>query len=182
MSFLSWSWVRIPSDPAVSCLIACFIFNLLHAAYSHHVFHVLKYVCHSWHMADSWRMISHVLGRIMVFNLLYLYPFYAFSIWKAVIWVIISNATFGLSFMMNSQINHLTEACAHASDTNFFKHQIVTAQNFGVNNAWCTFYSGGLNYQIEVSVSSSLWDGLFFYFDQFLSEPEYFTITYKVTK
>ena len=51
--------------------------------------------------------------------------------------------------MINSQINHLTEDCTHASDDNFYKHQIITAQNFGKGSWFCQYYSGGLNYQIE---------------------------------
>lgn len=61
---------------------------------------------------------------------------------------------FSWFFMLNSQINHLTENTAHAKSTNFLKHQVITAQNFGVGNRgiwgrWCRFFSGGLNYQIE---------------------------------
>ena len=51
--------------------------------------------------------------------------------------------------MVNTQINHLIDDCAHASDTNFYKHQVVTAQNFGINSYFCYYLSGGLNYQIE---------------------------------
>lgn len=56
--------------------------------------------------------------------------------------------------MLNTQINHLTETTAHAKSSNFLKHQVVTAQNFGIGEGglwgrWYLFLSGGLNYQIE---------------------------------
>jgi fatty acid desaturase len=56
--------------------------------------------------------------------------------------------------MVNSQINHLTPDTAHAISSNFWRHQVMTAQDFGAEGAaWhrvlCFFLSGGLNYQVE---------------------------------
>ena len=68
---------------------------------------------------------------------------------KALIWATVPNAIFSICFMLNSQVNHLTEKCAHASSENFYKHQIITAQNFGNGSMFCYYFSGGLNYQIE---------------------------------
>ena len=48
-----------------------------------------------------------------------------------------------------SVATHLTAETAHASDPSFFRHQIVTAQDFGTQSWWCYFFSGGLNMQIE---------------------------------
>lgn len=79
----------------------------------------------------------------------FLWPFFRFPVWKAVIWAIFPVASFGFSFMLNSQINHLVDGCSHASDPNFLKHQVKTAQNFGRGSIFCYIYSGGLNYQIE---------------------------------
>jgi len=95
------------------------------------------------------RVFFHVLGRLVVYSLLFVWPFFCFPLWKAVVWAVVPIATFSWSFMLNSQINHLTEHTAHASDPNFYKHQVVTAQDFGKPLGWCTLYSGGLNTQIE---------------------------------
>ena len=123
------------------------------------------------------RMAVHVLGRILYVFLTAAWPFVVFdSFWKAVVFSTVPNMVFSLvmhvlaclfsgyflfspltsnsfhvhkCFMGNTQINHLSEACAHASSPNFYKHQIVTAQNFGNGSLFCYYFSGGLNYQIE---------------------------------
>ena len=95
------------------------------------------------------RLVSHLLGRCLYVFLVFIWPFQKFSTSKALLWVIVSNVSFSLAFMLNSQINHLSEECADAFDTNFLKHQVITAQNFGCSSWFCGFYSGHLNHQIE---------------------------------
>ena len=95
------------------------------------------------------RMMIHIFGRFVYVALIFLWPFLRFHFWKAVVWSVFPIASFGISFMINSQINHLVDECSNASDTNFLIHQVKTAQNFGRNSLFCYLYSGGLNYQIE---------------------------------
>jgi len=96
------------------------------------------------------RIIAHILGRMGYFALMHMWPYFLFPLWKAMIWATLPGIVLSVCFMANTQINHLTDMCAHASDsTNFYKHQIVTAQNFGNGSLFCYYFSGGLNYQIE---------------------------------
>ena len=95
------------------------------------------------------RLAAHVVGRLIHLAATSVWPFFVFPFWKALAWATFPMTSFGWSFMLNSQVNHLTEECSHASDPNFLKHQALTAQNFGVDSWWCRFYSGGLNQQIE---------------------------------
>ncbi|GMI48090.1 hypothetical protein TrCOL_g884 [Triparma columacea] len=95
------------------------------------------------------RLYAHTLGRLFYACSLFVWPWFVFPAWKALIWCIIPISTFSWSFMLNSQINHLTEHCAHASSPHFLRHQVLTAQDFGVGRSWCQFFSGGLNQQIE---------------------------------
>ena len=95
------------------------------------------------------RLIAHIVGRMWYIFISFVWPFLVFPTYKALIWVIVPNVSYSLAFMINSQINHLTEDCADASDTNFLKHQVKTAQNFGVGSWFCGLYSGRLNHQIE---------------------------------
>ncbi len=101
----------------------------------------------------SWsRLVVHILGRIFYIYIMFLWPFCRFGttcLWKAILWSIVPMTIFGYAFMLNSQVNHLTIQCAHASDSNFLKHQVMTAQNFGCGCVWHFILSGGLNYQIE---------------------------------
>jgi delta11-fatty-acid desaturase len=95
------------------------------------------------------RMVVHVLGRIGYVFILHIWPYFYFPLWKAVIWATVPGVMLSVCFMVNTQINHLSEQCAHASSSEFFKHQIITAQNFGNDSLFCYYFSGGLNYQIE---------------------------------
>ena len=95
------------------------------------------------------RFIAHVMGRIVYVFLLHIWPYFTMPLWKAVIWATVPGAILSICFMVNTQINHLTVDCSHASDKNFYKHQIKTAQNFGNDSLFCYYFSGGLNYQIE---------------------------------
>ena len=94
-------------------------------------------------------LAAHLFGRLFYVCAVYVWPFFAFPLSKAIVWSTVPNAIFSVCFMLNSQINHMVGPCIDASSKNFYKHQIVTAQNFG-NNSWlCFYFSGGLNYQIE---------------------------------
>ena len=95
------------------------------------------------------RLYAHVFGRLFYVFTVFVWPYLAFPFWKGFIWAVVPIVSFSWSFMLNSQINHLTEHTAHASDTNFLKHQVVTAQDFGVGKRWHAWFSGGLNQQIE---------------------------------
>jgi len=95
------------------------------------------------------RLTCHLAGRLIYVFSLFIWPFLRFPVWKAVIWAIVPSICFSVSFMLNSQINHLNEDCAHASSPNFLKHQVVTAMDFGNDSLFCRYFSGGLNYQIE---------------------------------
>ncbi len=95
------------------------------------------------------RLAAHVLGRVFYIYFTYAWPFFVFPAWKAIIWAVVPTSVFSMCFMLNSQINHMVGPCSHASDKNFYKHQIVTAQNFGTDSWFCYYFSGGLNYQIE---------------------------------
>ncbi|OAE24732.1 hypothetical protein AXG93_2016s1370 [Marchantia polymorpha subsp. ruderalis] len=46
------------------------------------------------------------------------------------------------------KINHLTPETAHEADQDWYKHQVITAQDFGVASRFCFLMSGGLNYQV----------------------------------
>ncbi|KAL7553048.1 hypothetical protein ACHAWF_016294 [Thalassiosira exigua] len=98
---------------------------------------------------STWSLALFVLGRLLYVYIAYLWPFQIFSVPKAAVWSFVPNAIFGLCFMVNTQINHLVEHCADAFDSNFYKNQVVTAQDFGHGSTFCFYFSGGLNYQIE---------------------------------
>merc|ERR1712038_1775065 len=82
--------------------------------------------------------------------MVFIWPFLSFGITgKAIVFTLLPSFVFSCLFMLNSQINHLNSDCIHASSSNFLKHQIITAQNFGTDSQFCYVLSGGLNYQVE---------------------------------
>ena len=94
------------------------------------------------------RMCFHILGRAVYLYIMYLWPLLRLPIPKAVVFIVVPNVVFSCLFMGASQINHNLEDCS-GSDTNFLKHQVITAQNFGTRSTFWFIFSGGLNYQIE---------------------------------
>ncbi len=99
-------------------------------------------------------IVAHLLGRGLYLFTTVIWPWLVFETWqKCLVFSLVPMMIFSLTFMVNSQINHLTPDTAHAQESNYYRHQIVTAQDFGEGNAfWKGFFffaSGGLNYQIE---------------------------------
>ena len=95
------------------------------------------------------RLILHGIGRVVYLYMMFMWPLFLFPFRKSAAFIVIPNVLLSCCFMVNSQINHLTEECSNASDTNFLKHQVITAQNFGCDSLFCMLFSGGLNFQIE---------------------------------
>jgi fatty acid desaturase len=97
---------------------------------------------------------AHLFGRAVYIFTTFIWPWLVFETWtKCVLFSTVPIVVFSLAFMINSQINHLTPDTAHAQESNYYRHQIVTAQDFGegsvFHRGFCFFMSGGLNYQIE---------------------------------
>lgn len=115
------------------------------------------------------RLTIHLLGRMTYFFTTFVWPWLLLPSWpEALLFTVVPPLVFSLLFMCCSQVNHLTEETAHAQSTNYYRHQVVTAQDFSVkpppagtasdrlamlsNWVWrsATFYiTGGLNHQIE---------------------------------
>ncbi|KAL2635758.1 hypothetical protein R1flu_007237 [Riccia fluitans] len=95
------------------------------------------------------RMFCHLLGRVLVVGLIHTWPFFVFNSWiRCIIFAKVPVMVYSFLFMMNTQINHLTPETAHESHEDWYKHQVVTAHDFGVNSRFCFLLSGGLNFQV----------------------------------
>lgn len=91
----------------------------------------------------------HVVGRVLIILVIHTWPFLVFDSWlRCFMFSIVPYLWFSVLFMMNTQINHLLPHTAHATDPDWYKHQVVTAQDFGVGSKFCFLFSGGLNYQV----------------------------------
>jgi len=114
-----------------------------------------------YHKMTGTRLAIHILGRMAYFFAVAGWPWCVFPAGKALYFVLVPSMIYSGLFMVTSQVAHLLPHTAHASDPNFYKHQIVTTQDFAPTPAanaplWkkihsrLTFYaSGGLNMQVE---------------------------------
>ena len=95
------------------------------------------------------RRVLHLAGRILNVVAIHAWPFLVLDSWiKRFAFCVIPYALFSILFMLNTQINHLLPHTAHATDPDWYKHQVITAQDFGVTSRFCFIFSGGLNYQV----------------------------------
>merc|ERR1719229_1337415 len=107
------------------------------------------------------RLAVHFLGRLAYLFIAFGWPWLFFPLAKAAYFSLVPPLLFSALFMVTSQVAHLLPHTAHASDPNFYKHQLLTTQDFAPTPAanaslWkkihsrLTFYaSGGLNMQVE---------------------------------
>jgi len=105
----------------------------------------------------------HVFGRMVYVFTTFVWPWLVFeSYLQCLVFSTVPIFVFSLAFMINSQINHLTPDTAHAHESNYYRHQVATAQDFGdggwFHNGYCFLMSGGLNHQIEHHVSPDTLD------------------------
>jgi fatty acid desaturase len=75
-------------------------------------------------------------------------PLFIFEFPKGLIFCIVPKIIFSILFMVSSQITHLQTNCIKF-DTDWYKHQVITASNHGMGKWFNFVFSGGLNYQIE---------------------------------
>jgi len=96
------------------------------------------------------------VGKIFYANMTLFVPAYLYG-WS---WGLLSYATFTVaasySFACQFTVNHLTpdlywptQRKAEEQERDWAKLQIMTASNYSMGSAWASFFSGGLNNQIE---------------------------------
>eukprot|EP00730_Choanoeca_flexa_P002052 TRINITY_DN10892_c0_g1_i2.p1 TRINITY_DN10892_c0_g1~~TRINITY_DN10892_c0_g1_i2.p1 ORF type:complete len:444 (+),score=95.02 TRINITY_DN10892_c0_g1_i2:355-1686(+) len=95
------------------------------------------------------RVLIHFIGRALVFAMCHVLPFLLFPLWKAVLFAVVPVTMVSCSFMLSSQVNHLTHENIDQHDTDFYKHQVITGHTFGHDSYLTYLFTGGLNYQIE---------------------------------
>jgi len=95
------------------------------------------------------RLIQHIFGRIIIACSLWVWPWFVFPAWQALIWCSIPMFVHSLCFMASTQFNHLTPQNAKALDKNYYKHQVVTSHSFSPYSRFMFYLTGGLNLQIE---------------------------------
>jgi len=99
------------------------------------------------------RIVQHFLGRVLVFCLCHVWPFFLFSLGKAFAFSLVPVSLVSLCFMISSQVNHLTDENVDTRSDDYYKHQVLTGHSFGDMNTlagWLVYtFTGGLNFQIE---------------------------------
>eukprot|EP00357_Protocruzia_adherens_P017483 CAMPEP_0115004000 /NCGR_PEP_ID=MMETSP0216-20121206/18947_1 /TAXON_ID=223996 /ORGANISM="Protocruzia adherens, Strain Boccale" /LENGTH=428 /DNA_ID=CAMNT_0002369915 /DNA_START=115 /DNA_END=1401 /DNA_ORIENTATION=+ len=94
------------------------------------------------------RWALHILGRFLALSM-WVWPYFYFPLWKAVIWTPIPLYQLSVHFMINTQVTHLNHDSTESYSRDWYAHQVLTATDFGHKSLFAWFYSGGLNFQIE---------------------------------
>ena len=98
----------------------------------------------------SMRLNLHMIGRIANIMLMHVMSFLLMDTWiKGFIWSTIPMTIYSVCFMICTQTNHLTENTTDRLNTNFFRHQIITANNVATKSYLTYLFTGGVNFQIE---------------------------------
>ena len=87
---------------------------------------------------------------LFYFTVIHFLPFFLHGLTlQAFCFSIIPIYLFSVCFMISSQINHLTPHTSEQFSDNFFKHQVLTANDVATDNYFVYLFTGGLNMQIE---------------------------------
>jgi fatty acid desaturase len=95
------------------------------------------------------RTLQHIFGRFVVASSLWLWPWFVFPAWQALIWCTVPMFIHSFCFMACTQMNHLTQQNIQMEDSNYSKHQVVTSHSFSPYSKLLFHLTGGLNLQIE---------------------------------
>ena len=93
-------------------------------------------------------LILYISMKIYFILAYIIYPYTQYNFLYATGYVLISRILLSLLFMINAELTHIHEECMNIDD-DWYKHQVKTAYNHSIGSKITTFFSGGLNYQIE---------------------------------
>lgn len=93
-------------------------------------------------------LFLYILEKMIYIIFYIITPFLLFSPIKAIILVTFTRVLYSLYFMINTQLTHIHTECME-KDECWYKHQVITAANHGIESFPHFLFSAGLNYQIE---------------------------------
>lgn len=73
---------------------------------------------------DRSRLLIHWAGRVLVYLVCHILPFFLFPFSKALLFAIIPVMIVSVCFMLSSQVNHLTNDNVDQYSPDFYKHQV----------------------------------------------------------
>ena len=62
---------------------------------------------------------------------------------RGIVFMLVPEFVYTACFTICSQVNHLVPEATGKSDSNFFIHQIITANNVNTSGYWTTLFTGG---------------------------------------
>jgi delta11-fatty-acid desaturase len=94
-------------------------------------------------------IFPHLLQRSLVVCVFFITPLLVLPLHQAAVWGLSWYLVMGLLFAAISQVNHISVDTLEAFDSSWYKHQTITALNYGFGSSFTYYITGGLNYQIE---------------------------------
>lgn len=103
-------------------------------------------------LGPPWRRALHVAGRLLVAASLFVWPFLAFPLGKALCFALVPSLLLSLLFAIFTQGNHITEPAAAAGcapPADWYEAQARASCSYAPDSYLSFLLSGGLNLQIE---------------------------------
>lgn len=122
-----------------------------------------KYFSHKIYTTDAWKMTTrnHLVFWATKIGYILVYMVIPAQIWGWGFWLIgylVMKAAMGLTLSIVFQLAHVVENTEfeyvgleqmRLLETTWAEHELRTTSNFAMNNAWISWFVGGLNFQIE---------------------------------
>jgi linoleoyl-CoA desaturase len=113
-----------------------------------------------WQKIPKMKPSDHVefwAAKIIYYSLFVALPLYTFSVPQALVGLLIFHFSFSLTLAAVFQLAHVMEECEFPEvdqasgkiDLGWAELQLRTTTNFAPSNQFMTWFSGGLNYQVE---------------------------------
>jgi fatty acid desaturase len=103
---------------------------------------------------SKWRFIRHQLGRLILLAVCFVYPFFAFPLFKAAVFAFVPLAVHGLLYFAFSQVNHINSDCFVGEEIEsgerrieWAELQVRTCKDYAQHSRFWGIFSIGLNLQ-----------------------------------
>jgi len=104
---------------------------------------------------SKWRFVRHVLGRLVVVAICFVYPAFAFDGFKAVAFGFLPLGFHGLLYFAFSQVSHINSECFVGEEIEsgerrieWAELQVRTAKDYAQHSRFWSIFSIGLNTQV----------------------------------
>jgi linoleoyl-CoA desaturase len=112
---------------------------------------------HRFSRPKNWDLVIFILGKVLFFSLAFAIPMCRHHIWVCLVFYALISWVNGVTLATVFQLAHVVEEAAFPQpdpltgrmDHQWSIHQVETTVDFARDNAFLTWFLGGLNFQVE---------------------------------